>query len=78
MTWVRRLRAGQHVKDSRRRGSYADTSFKFLGYTFGPRKARYPDGKAFTSFLPAVSPEALKVMVNRSAIGGSICAPDST
>jgi RNA-directed DNA polymerase len=51
-----------YCKDSRRRGSYADTSFKFLGYTFGPRKARYPDGKAFTSFLPAVSPEALKAM----------------
>jgi RNA-directed DNA polymerase len=51
-----------YCKDSRRRGSFADTSFKFLGYTFGPRKARYPDGKAFTSFLPAVSPEALKAM----------------
>jgi RNA-directed DNA polymerase len=54
-----------YCKDSRRRGSFADTSFKFLGYTFGPRKARYPDGKAFTSFLPAVSPEALKEMGQR-------------
>jgi RNA-directed DNA polymerase len=51
-----------YCKDSRRRGSAEHTSFKFLGYTFAPRKARYPDGKAFTSFLPAVSPEALKAM----------------
>jgi len=51
-----------YCKDSRRRGSSEHTSFKFLGYTFAPRKARYPDGKAFTSFLPAVSPEALKAM----------------
>ena len=51
-----------YCKDTRRRGSSEHRSFKFLGYTFAPRKARYPDGKAFTSFLPAVSPEALKVM----------------
>lgn len=51
-----------YCKDTRRRGSSEHTSFKFLGYTFAPRKARYPDGKAFTSFLPAVSPEALKAM----------------
>ena len=25
------------------------TSFTFLGYTFRPRRARYPDGKSFTS-----------------------------
>jgi RNA-directed DNA polymerase len=51
-----------YCKDTRRRGSFEHTSFRFLGYTFAPRKARYPDGKAFTSFLPAVSPEALKAM----------------
>lgn len=51
-----------YCKDTRRRGPFGQTSFKFLGYTFAPRKARYPDGKAFTSFLPAVSPEALKAM----------------
>ncbi|WP_327289068.1 group II intron reverse transcriptase/maturase [Streptomyces sp. NBC_01198] len=51
-----------YCKDTRRRSSAEHTSFKFLGYTFAPRKARYPDGKAFTSFLPAVSPEALKAM----------------
>ena len=51
-----------YCKDSRRRGSAEHTSFAFLGYTFGPRRATYPDGKAFTSFLPAVSAEALKAM----------------
>ena len=54
-----------YCKDSRRRGSFEHTSFTFLGYAFGPRKARYPDGKAFTSFLPAVSPQALKAMGER-------------
>ena len=54
-----------YCRDSRRRGSYEHTSFTFLGYTFRPRKARYPDGKAFTSFLPAVSAEALKAMGRR-------------
>ncbi|MFE3281477.1 reverse transcriptase domain-containing protein, partial [Nocardia sp. NPDC059239] len=54
-----------YCKDSRRRGSFEHTSFTFLGYTFGPRKARYPDGKAFTSFLPAVSARALKAMGQR-------------
>jgi RNA-directed DNA polymerase len=54
-----------YCKDSRRRGSYEHTTFTFLGYTFRPRKARYPDGKAFTSFLPAIGAEALKVMGRR-------------
>jgi RNA-directed DNA polymerase len=54
-----------YCKDTRRRGSWERTSFTFLGYMFGPRKARYPDGKTFTSFLPAVSPQALKEMGQR-------------
>jgi RNA-directed DNA polymerase len=54
-----------YCKDSRRRGSYEHMAFTFLGYTFRPRRAQYPDGKAFTSFLPAVSAEALKAMGQR-------------
>lgn len=54
-----------YCKDSRLRSSYGQTAFTFLGYTFRPRKARYPDGKAFTSFPPAVSTEALKAMGQR-------------
>jgi RNA-directed DNA polymerase len=54
-----------YCRDSRRRGSFEHISFTFLGYTFRPRKATYPDGKAFTSFLPAVSAAALKAMGQR-------------
>jgi RNA-directed DNA polymerase len=35
-------------------------SFTFLGYTFRPRKAVGRDGRYFTSFLPAISDQALK------------------
>lgn len=54
-----------YCRDSRRRGSFECVSFTFLGFTFRPRKALYPDGKAFTSFLPAVSAGALKTMGRR-------------
>ena len=36
------------------------TSFTFLGFTFRPRRARRKDGVQFTSFLPAISKDALK------------------
>ena len=49
-----------YCKDGRRRGEHELTSFTFLGYEFRPRSARRKDGKRFTSFLPAISPEALK------------------
>ena len=49
-----------YCKDGKRRGSHEHTSFTFLGYAFRARKARSKDGKYFTSFLPAMSPEALK------------------
>ena len=49
-----------YCKDSSRRGSYERTSFTFPGFTFRPRRARRKDGVQFTSFLPAISKEALK------------------
>ena len=49
-----------YCKDSSRRGSHEHTSFTFLGYTFRPRRARREDGVQFTSFLPAISKDALK------------------
>jgi len=49
-----------YCKDSSRREKHEHTSFTFLGYTFRPREARRKDGKLFTSFLPAISSEALK------------------
>ena len=51
-----------YCKDGKRRGSHEHTSFTFLGYTFRPRGARRADGKMFTGFQPAVSPDALKKM----------------
>jgi RNA-directed DNA polymerase len=54
-----------YCKDSRRRGSFQDTSFRFLGYAFRPRVAKARDGRFYTGFLPAVSPEALKAMGQR-------------
>jgi group II intron reverse transcriptase/maturase len=52
-----------YCQDSRRRGDYPHVSFTFCGYTFRPRKA-YNNArkKAFTSFLPAVSPDKLTDM----------------
>jgi Group II intron, maturase-specific domain len=41
-------------------GSHEHTSFTFLGFTFRPRQARRKDGVQFTSFLPAISKDALK------------------
>jgi RNA-directed DNA polymerase len=50
-----------YCKDSNRRAEHQHTSFTFLGFTFRPRTARNSkDGSYFTSFLPAISTEALK------------------
>jgi RNA-directed DNA polymerase len=51
-----------YCKDGNRRGSHEHTSFTFLGYEFRARAARGKNGKKFTSFLPAVSREALAKM----------------
>ena len=49
-----------YCKDGKRRGEHTHTSFTFLGFTFRARKAQSKDGRYFTSFLPAMSPTALK------------------
>lgn len=49
-------------KDGKRRLDYEHTSFTFLGYTFRARGAKDKKGEVFTSFLPAVSKEALNKM----------------
>lgn len=49
-----------YCKDSDRRGDHEHTSFTFLGYTFRPRGAARKDGTLFTSFLPAMSDQAMK------------------
>ena len=57
-----------YCKDSSRRLNYPQTQFTFLSFTFRPRAAVSRTGKRFTSFLPAVSEEAMKSM--RQAIRG--------
>jgi RNA-directed DNA polymerase len=49
-----------YCKDGKRRGDHDHTSFTFLGFTFRARKAVDKHGTSFTSFLPAMSTEALK------------------
>jgi RNA-directed DNA polymerase len=54
-----------YCKDSNRREEHEHISFTFLGFAFRPREVRRKDGKKFTSFSPAVSPEALKAKSDR-------------
>jgi len=50
-----------YCRDSNRRRKFVHTSFTFLGYTFRPRESKAGrTGTIFTSFQPAMSPEALK------------------
>nr|WP_236674424.1 group II intron reverse transcriptase/maturase [Paraburkholderia hospita] len=51
-----------YCKDSNRTGAYPNVQFTFLGFTFRPRMALSKHQRRFTSFLPAVSSEALKRM----------------
>ena len=51
-----------YCKDGNRPRSHEHVSFTFLGFEFRARAARGRNGKKFTSFLPAVSKDALKKM----------------
>jgi RNA-directed DNA polymerase len=48
-----------YCKDGTRRLDHEHTWFTFLGFTFRARKARGRNGRNFTSFLPAISKDAL-------------------
>lgn len=50
-----------YCKDAKRRGSYENTSFDFLGHTFRGRMARSRWGY-FVNFLPAISAKAKKAI----------------
>jgi RNA-directed DNA polymerase len=62
---VARLSPTSHCKDGNRRGEHEHTSFTFLGFAFRARKARAKGGGYFSSFQPAMSPEALKAKGER-------------
>ena len=49
-----------YCKDSNRTQSYPDVHFTFLGFTFKPRKAVSKQKRVFTSYLPAISTDAMK------------------
>ena len=52
-----------YCKDGKRRGRYPNVTFDFLGYQFRPRMVqKSQDGSLFCSFVPSVSPSALKSM----------------
>jgi group II intron reverse transcriptase/maturase len=52
-----------YCKDAKRRRSYPNVTFDFLGYGFRPRLVKNPrNGSLFCGFNPAVSPSALKAM----------------
>lgn len=49
-----------YCRDDNRRGQFEHTSFTFLRYEFRPRSAKNRNGQLFTTFSPAISPDALK------------------
>jgi RNA-directed DNA polymerase len=51
-----------YCKQTGRKQDCQNVKFTFLGYDFQPRQAINKKGQGFTSFLPAVSREALKSM----------------
>ena len=51
-----------YCKDVNRRGDFPTQSFDFLGYRFRPRKSIWHGNQCVVSFLPAVSPKALKAI----------------
>lgn len=51
-----------YCKDDDRRGTYQETKFDFLGYTFRPRRSKNRHGKFFINFTPGVSRKASKAM----------------
>lgn len=56
-----------YCKDGTRKGTYPQTEFTFLGYTFRSRVVKNSKRNSiFVSFTPAVSPAALKAMRQRT------------
>jgi len=52
-----------YCKDGKRRGTYPNVKFDFLGYCFRPRLVRrFRDNTLFCGFNPAVSTSAMKAM----------------
>jgi RNA-directed DNA polymerase len=51
-----------YCKDNRRKGSYPNVKFDFLGFSFQPRLVKADNGNIFVGFTPAISNKAAKSM----------------
>lgn len=51
-----------YCRDGNRRQDYKNIHFDFLGYTFGPRRAKNRSGQIFLNFAPAISNTAAKAV----------------
>jgi RNA-directed DNA polymerase len=51
-----------YCKDDDRKGTYINTKFDFLGFTFRPRRSKNRWGKHFINFTPGISNKATKAM----------------
>ncbi len=49
-----------YCKDDKRKGTYENISFDFLGFTFQPRQRKNFKGEFFVGFNPAISNKAIK------------------
>ncbi len=47
-----------YCKDDRRKGTYENEAFDFLGFTFRPRSVKSKYGRLFTGFTPAIGSKA--------------------
>ena len=64
-----------YCKDDRRRGTYANTRFDFLGFEFRGRTAVDRQGFCFTGFNPAISPAKVQGIRDRirEMVGAQQC-----
>ena len=64
-----------YCKDDRRRETYANTRFEFLGFEFRGRTALDREGFRFTGFNPAISPMKVREIRNRirELVGAQQC-----
>ena len=57
-----------YCKDVKRKGTYENTSFDFLGFTFRQRLVRSKEGRFFMRFTPAISKKA-EMAIRESILG---------
>ena len=66
-----------YCKDRSRTQAFPNVTFTFLGFQFRPRRAQTKHGRISTSFLPGVSPAALKRIDKRCGDGSCLAKRQS-